>query len=161
MRPAIEICLCVCMGLGLGGCSQAPNPEVGRAALRAAEQRAVDVANARDAQGWLAGYAEDVVIVPPSSPVLTEKKAIAEWVARATSNPKLHFEYQNLRTEISAAGDLGYTLSHYELTHALPDGTTAVERGRWLIAWRKQPDGRWRSITEIWNLDPPAPATPN
>jgi ketosteroid isomerase-like protein len=155
MRLKARWCLLVLLSLGFSGCTKSVDLEAERAALRAAEQEAVSIANARDAQRWLALYEEGATIVPPNGPVLNERKAIADWVGRATSNAKLHFEYTPLRTEVSAGGDLGYTLSHYELTLAAPDGSTTVERGRWLIAWRKQPGGRWKTITEIWNLDPP------
>ena len=54
--------------------------------------------------------------------------------------------------EVSASGDLGYTVGRYE-RRSLVEGETTVNSGTYLTVWRRQEDGSWKVKADI---GPPA-----
>ncbi len=57
--------------------------------------------------------------------------------------------------ELSAAGDMGYTWGQYEGRSLGAAANGAVERGRYMTIWKKEPDGAWKIILDSSNEDPP------
>jgi ketosteroid isomerase-like protein len=39
-----------------------------------------------------------------------------------------------------------------------PSGKPINDRGKYLAVWKKQPDGTWKCVMDIWNSDLPASA---
>jgi len=130
-----------------------------RAAVRDAERDAVSAANAKEAEQWAAAFAPGATVVPPNRSVLTGKEAIQEWGAKMFENPGFALKFQNETTEVSAAADLGYALTRYELTLHDKDGKPVTETGNWVAVFKKQADGSWKCTVYIWNSDQ-ASATP-
>ena len=60
-----------------------------------------------------------------------------------------------VKTEISAAGDLGYAVGTYEQTAPDQSGALIHSVGKWMSEFRKQPDGSWGAIADTFNVDPP------
>lgn len=54
--------------------------------------------------------------------------------------------------ELSPGGDMGYTWGQYE---GRATGSAAVERGRYITVWKKEPDGTWKIVMDSSNEDPP------
>lgn len=54
--------------------------------------------------------------------------------------------------EVSASGDLGYTVGRYE-SRAHRDGETVVDSGTYLTVWTRQSDGTWKVKADIGNPD--------
>jgi ketosteroid isomerase-like protein len=142
-----------------GGCAQQVDIVAERAAIRDAEREAVRAVNEKDADGWVAGFAEGASVFPPNAPVVAGKEAIREWGGELLENPGLALKYENDKTEVSRAADLGYSTSRYELTMNDPEGNPASERGKWVTIWKKQPDNTWKCVVDIWNPDQPAPGS--
>ncbi len=57
---------------------------------------------------------------------------------------------------ISSAGDLAYSAGTSEETINDPEGNPVTERGKWVAVYKKQPDGTWKCVVDIWNSDQPA-----
>ena len=57
-------------------------------------------------------------------------------------------------TDISSAGDLGYTYGEYEMQPPRGFGARR-ERGSYLRIWRRQPDGQWKIVVDVTNPLPP------
>ena len=58
--------------------------------------------------------------------------------------------------EVSSTGDLAYSLGLYETTVNDPRGNPLTYRGKYVVVWRKQPNGAWKVVIDIANLDGPA-----
>jgi ketosteroid isomerase-like protein len=56
------------------------------------------------------------------------------------------------KVEVAKAGDLAYVSGTYE-------ETMTDARGKYLETFKKQADGTWKCIRDIWNSDLPASAT--
>jgi uncharacterized protein (TIGR02246 family) len=60
-------------------------------------------------------------------------------------------------TRVENSGDLAYGTGVYEMTLAGPDGKTTEDRGKYVVVYKKQPDGAWRAVANIFNTSlPPA-----
>ena len=99
-------------------------------------------------------YSEDAELLPPNAPVIEGRAAIQTFLA---AFPKLT-SFKLSLVEIDGHGDLAYTRGTYELT-LLPPGAKGPVRdtGKFLEIRRKQPDGSWPVIRDIWNSDLAAP----
>ncbi|MDQ5857082.1 MAG: DUF4440 domain-containing protein, partial [Acidobacteriota bacterium] len=51
--------------------------------------------------------------------------------------------------QVSASGDLGYSIGTYERMSKDPAGRPTSATGTYVSIWRKQADGRWRAVLDI------------
>jgi ketosteroid isomerase-like protein len=57
--------------------------------------------------------------------------------------------------DVSASGDLGYTLGTYTASLKLPDGSEQVRRGNYVSIWKRQADGSWKFVFDGGNQAAP------
>ena len=60
---------------------------------------------------------------------------------------------------VARSGELGYTSGTYELSFKDASGKTIADKGKYLIVWKKHPDGTWKVLFDMSNSDLP-PASP-
>jgi ketosteroid isomerase-like protein len=60
------------------------------------------------------------------------------------------------KIELSRAGDLAYIVGTNEITVNDAEGNPVITPGKWVAVWKKQPDGSWKTVLDIWNSDGPA-----
>ncbi len=120
-----------------------------RTALLEAEEETVAAANARDAARLARLYVEDAVMILGGSPALTGQVAIREWIDRLAQNREVAFRHQNIDARVSAAGEMGFTTSRYEVSIVRPDGSRFEGAGHWAQIWRKDCAGAWKLVLEI------------
>jgi ketosteroid isomerase-like protein len=72
------------------------------------------------------------------------------------ATPGLVMSSRNVETQVSLAGDLGYTVNILDVKMNDPQGNPINEQYRDIHFWKKGPDGKWRVVIDIWNLEPPA-----
>lgn len=151
----------VCAALFLGACSRQP------AALpdhRAADAAAVQKADAdwsaaaqsKQADVWLAFYADDAVVLPPNEAMATSKDEIRKSITDLLALPGLSVSWQTTKAEAARSGDLAYTYGTYELTSNDAKGNATTDHGKYSEVWRKQADGSWKCIVDMWSSDLPA-----
>jgi ketosteroid isomerase-like protein len=58
--------------------------------------------------------------------------------------------------EVARSGDLAYTRGAYQLSFKSPQGTQVTDQGKYLTVYRRQPDGSWKAVEDIFNSDLPA-----
>ena len=133
---------------------------------RAADERAIreadiafsKVAAAKDLERALAFYADEASMLPPHAPIATGKEAIRAVWSQLLANPGFAVSWQPTKVEASRGGDLGYTMGTYELTLHDPQGKPVSDRGKYVEVWKKQPDGTWKAVADIFNSNLPSPA---
>jgi len=98
-------------------------------------------------------YAEDAQVFPPGQPMVSGHDAIKQlWGAFIPLLQRLSLT----TTRIEASGELAYGTGAYEMTLAQPDGSTAEDRGKYVVVYRLQPDGSYRAVADIFNSSQPA-----
>ncbi len=96
-------------------------------------------------------YAEEAIAYPPNEPVAVGKAAAKKVWAAYFSDPTFTISWKTAHAEVT--GDLGYTAGPYEASFKGPDGKTVNEKGKYLCVWKKQNDGTWKAVHDMWNTD--------
>jgi uncharacterized protein (TIGR02246 family) len=140
----------------LTACTPAPAPDNRAAealALRDGEVAAfIQDWAGKDAARMAAHFTEDGNLMIPNSPTMTGRDAIANGMKQALADPNWSLVLQPVQVDVSKAADLAYTRGAYILTATDPATKKRVtERGRFLIMFRKGPDGSWKAVQDITN----------
>lgn len=130
-------------------------PEAVAQIIRAMDEEFVRNALAKDADKLVAAfYAPDAQLFATHVPPLTGHVAIAALFRGLLAGLK---KVSLNTTKIETAGDLAYGTGVYEMTLAGLDGKTTEDRGKYVVVYKKQPDGGWRAVADIFNTSlPPA-----
>ena len=109
-----------------------------------------------DMQEALDYWAEDAVVMPPGMPMLEGRDAIRAYVAEAGRIPGFRIRWEPIRAHIAESGDMAYMLERNEITVNDSTGAPVTSHGKVVTVWRKDEDGLWRNVIDIWN-EAPAP----
>jgi ketosteroid isomerase-like protein len=132
----------------LDACTRTVDVAATRAALQDAD-RAFDRATAeRRIEGWLDFFAEDGAMLRPGG-VVTGKAAIREYMKSAFGDSSFTLHWAPTRSDVGAAGDLGYTVGRSEARRRDEKGGIVVRTGTYLTVWKKQADRSWRVALDI------------
>ena len=146
---AALLALLLCCGGATGeqeAVAAAPEIDVAaKEAIAAAGERLLDAYLARDMDRWLAGFTEDIVVMPPGERMTVGLDALREASRIMFSwHEKYEIKIDSELLEIAVAGDWAYTRDIYEARYLPPGGGDPIlDPGRSLIIWRRQPDGAW------------------
>ena len=150
------------------GCSSKPEapPDASAAAAAAVQKADADwsaAAQAHNADSWIAFYADSAVVLPPNAPMAATKEDIQKTITDLLALPGLSVSWQTDKAEASRSGDLAYTYGTYILTSNDASGKPSTDHGKYSEVWKKQADGSWKCIVDMWSSDlpvaaPPAPA---
>ena len=111
----------------------------------------------KDAEYVASFWSDDGMIVPAGAPVVAGKAAILEFVAGSFATPGFQIrwtpELENVH--VSADGTMGYSISdNSSTTFPGPDGKLVTVPGRGVSIWKRQADGAWKCVYDIWNAPP-------
>jgi uncharacterized protein (TIGR02246 family) len=161
MRIAMQWLSPVVAAVILGGCAQMParpDPLAARSAavkaIRDLEAAWVKDANSKDAEKWLAYYADDASVLQANYPVAKGRDAIRTGLKQIVTDPALALNFHADVVEVSASADMAYTQGSYEMTTTDPNTKTPVtEKGKYLTVYRKQADGLWKAVEDAQSPD--------
>jgi ketosteroid isomerase-like protein len=129
-------------------CGASVNVEQERTALL---QRDRDWSQAAtDPDRFASFFAADASFNPPGMPPVTGADAIRKVHAEAVASPGFSVQWTPSRADVSAAGDLGYTIGTY--TSAMGG---AKETGKYVTTWRKEA-GTWKVTSDTFNPNGPS-----
>ncbi len=133
----------------------------GGAAKIDAARRAVEAANMRFREAVRLGkagdiaalYAEDASILPPQQDIINGRKNIeAFWRAGLEGGIR---DAVLTTTEVGITGNRIREIGTYAVK-IWPEGQAAREdKGKYLVIWRKEPDGSVKLESDIWNSSLP------
>src|SRR5207244_3139184 len=106
---------------------------------------------------FMSYYAPDATVYPPGMPVANGPAAIRAVLMPMAQLPGFALQWSPTKANMTASGDLGYTAGSYALTVNDPTGKPAIERGKYIAIWKKQADGTWTVLEDIFNPDTPPP----
>ena len=106
------------------------------------------------AEGWLGYYTDDAIMMPPGEKLCSDKASREASIKAMFAIPGVKLRFQASKTEVSKSSDLGYSTGPYQLTYNDASGKEVHETGKFCETWKKQADGSWKCIVDIWNSDP-------
>jgi ketosteroid isomerase-like protein len=122
--------------------------------------RAADIAwdktyEAKDLDGAVAFCDEQASLLWPNYPVATGN-AIAKLTAAAFAIPDFKLVWQSDKVGVARSGDLGYTSGTYVWSFKDASGKSISDKGKYLTVWKKQADGSWKVLFDMFNTDLPS-----
>ena len=117
-------------------------------AIRAAELALAEAFEDTDPTAWVNSYTEDAIFVGPGSPPIEGRAALLA-VARQITMSSLEI----VADSTIGAGDFAATTGRATWVSGTRDSGAPTVRRRFLMVWRRDPDGRWRIARELLNED--------
>ena len=97
-------------------------------------------------------YTDDAIVMGPNAPAMHGHDAIAKGFASMASEMKL--TGLKLQTQdVIAAGDYAIETGAYDLTAAPPKAKPVHDVGKYIVVWKKQADGSYKLLRDIYNSD--------
>jgi ketosteroid isomerase-like protein len=131
--------------------TSAPDTKAEETTLRDLDVQWSKAAASHDLNATVSYYSDDASVLPPNAPVATTKEAIrAAWGPLVA--PDVTTSWQATKFEVAHGGDMAYAIGTYKIEMKPPD------TGKFVEVWKKQADGKWKCVADIFNSDLPLPA---
>jgi uncharacterized protein (TIGR02246 family) len=148
-------CACLAPLLLLSACNQqttADTRAAAESAVRETDAQWSKTAGTNDLDGTVSYYSDDASILPPNAPIATGKQAIrAVWATMLT--PDTTVSWQVSKADVARSGDLAYVMGTYQIAGKNPRGKSQEDHGKMVEVWKKQADGKWKTVADIFNSD--------
>ena len=102
----------------------------------------------------LSYWADDAVVMSPGQPPLKGKDAIREMVMSSSKIPGFKISWEPLSVSLSKSGDMAYLIEQNQITMNDSTGHAVTEFNKGVTIWRKEADGSWKNIVDMWNAAP-------
>ena len=149
---AVVLLLCAC------GSSTPPDTRAAdEKVIRDLEAQWSRTASSKNVDGTVAYYTDDAALLPPNAPIADNKQAIrASWASLLA--PGTSVSWEATRVEVSRSSDLAYTQGTYQAKFKDAQGKPVSDHGKYVEVWKKQADGKWKVVSDIYNSDVAAAA---
>ncbi len=119
----------------------------------------VSALNSGDAATLAGLFTGDAIRMPPNEPRVIGPEAIR---AHLEGMFELTTAESNISVEgNSVTGDSAYSWGSYMLTVTpKTEGEALEDEGKWVNVLKRQDDGSWKIVLNIWNSDKPLPESP-
>jgi len=102
----------------------------------------------------LSFWADDAIVMSPGQPPIKGKTAIREMVEGTSKIPGFKIRWEPLSVAVSKSGDLAFLIEQNQITINDSLGRPITEYNKAVTIWRKENDGSWKNIVDMWNADP-------
>ena len=159
-RALVVIAVLTLWSVLLSACgTQAPAPPpdtraADEAAIRRAAEEWAKTIPAKDAAKFVSFYAPDAAVYPFDAPKITGAEDIRRYWTDFMGSPNfISGTVSPASIEAARSGDLAYETGTFELTTKDAKGKPATTVGKYVVVWKKQPDGQWKAVADIFNTD--------
>jgi uncharacterized protein (TIGR02246 family) len=138
----------------------APNIEADTDALKAYIEMWDEALNNGDVDGLVSFYADDAVRMEADNPAWVGKNAIKAGFENSLSQMDA-IEVKNSLEDVVISGDWTIARISWSATVTFKSvGEPTNTSGAAVSLRKRQPDGTWKTVWDIWNRDAPLPAAP-
>ena len=102
-----------------------------------------------DAAAIAAFYTDDAVVMPPNSQMIKGRKAIEEFWKGAMGMGVRSIQLDTL--DVQSGTDLAYEIGNATMIIQPQGGKAATDTVKYVVVWKRQPDGSWKLAADIWN----------
>ena len=128
-------------------------------ALKKLDDEWSKAAGARDVDKTISYYSDDAVVMPPNIPTLAGKESIRTLWKSMLESPGFSGGWKATKVDVARSGDLAYVSGTYEFNEKDDGGKPMTDKGKYLEVWKKQADGGWKCVADMFSSDLPV-ATP-
>jgi ketosteroid isomerase-like protein len=147
-------CIVAALGAWLGACAPSVDVEHEQRRLLETDQAFAETAFTDGAPEAFRQYlAEDALELANGDLPLHGRDAIYAAML-ADANPELDLTWSPEAAVVARSGELGYTWGIYWNSWADEEGNPVAAEGKYLMVWRKAPDGRWQVVVDMNNENP-------
>ena len=132
-----------------------PDLETEGEALMQLSREWSDLIETGDLDAIMSHWDEDAVMLPPDMPALEGKAAIRGFVEAAMAVPGFAIRWEPLSVHVASGGDMAYMIERNVTTVSDSLGNPIESHGKVVTVWRKNPDGSWKNVIDMWNSAPP------
>lgn len=167
MKTQLILAGCITLFAFASSCQPQPQPQpqappdtraADETALRKVDDDWSKAAGAKDVDKIVSYYSDEAIVMPPNAPVTTSKEVIRKIWKDYVTSPGFSGGWKATKVEVARSGELGYVSGTWEFTVNDASGKPATDRGKFTEVWKKQADGSWKCVADIWNSDLPLPA---
>ena len=145
----------VILGVLLSSCSEKPiDQDAAALELMELSRNWSAMVASGDLETSIDFWADDAVMLPPDLPALSGKAAIREYVMGAASIPGFKISWEPESASISESGDMGYLIERNVIEMDGENGETIKIHGKVVTVWRKDSNGEWKNVVDMWNSAP-------
>jgi ketosteroid isomerase-like protein len=157
-RKMKEYGLCVVTALFFSGCAAPPPIDVDAEllALRDAAEAYHAAAGAKDTDAVVGMYDQSAIMAPPNADLVEGLDSVRNYRFGFIETRGVELEFELVRAEVSVSGDIAWTLAIGEITINQPEGPPGRDQVRDFHTWKKQADGSWKVVVDVWNSGLPA-----
>jgi ketosteroid isomerase-like protein len=137
------------------GCAQRVDTGFEQATLFNRDTEWSRAAEGKDVEAILSFVADDAIFFPPDGPMLRGKEIIRSFWSELAETPDFSVSWEATDAVVSSAGDMGYTYGLALVTRKDEEGNATTELTKYVTIWKKQPDGSWQVVVDIWNSNEP------
>ena len=132
--------------------AQTNDDAAARAAIEAQARRFSQAYMDGDFDTLVALYTEDGVAAPGGRDFIVGHEALrAFWTL---PEGRIVSHHETTSKELIVSGDYAYDWGYYEGTAGPVEGEQKPFRGKYVIVWRRDADGVWRMLQDMWNSLP-------
>ena len=155
MRSICAATLTLLCAMACQPAAPAPLTDADRAAIDSTSREFVRLVLAADFGAMTRMYySDDGVVLPPNAPAVSGHAAIEAFFKAFP--PVTAFELRD--QEVVGAGDFAYKSGRYVMMMAIPGGPAVADSGKYLEVLRKQSDGSWKTVRDMFSSDLPVAA---
>ena len=101
-------------------------------------------------------FADGAIRLPPNGPIQVGKEAILSSLRAFLDLYSV--EEVDVAEDVRVVGDLAFArgTGASKSTPKLPGAAVIDDKGKWVSVYRRQSDGSWKIVIDIWNSDLPA-----
>src|SRR5262245_23374363 len=125
----------------------------GQALMELSREWSAKVATA-PVDDWIDFWAEDAVMMPPGLPPVRGRVAIRQYVEAAGKLPGFQIRWEPESVCVSQSGDLAYMIERNVMSVNDSHGKPVTTYGKVVTVWRKDAEGSWRNVVDMWNEAP-------
>jgi ketosteroid isomerase-like protein len=145
------------------GCSQTTTSPVAQAPAdtRAADEAAIRAnsaawsaaTEAKDVDKAVSFYAPDAVTFDDGGPLTSDPAKIRAGFQGLVNAKDSTLAWKTTKVEVARSGDMAYEYGAYHFDTKGKNGKVSTQTGKYVLVWKKQPDGSWKVAIDTDNSD--------
>jgi uncharacterized protein (TIGR02246 family) len=121
-----------------------------RSAIESAIGKFERAANMKDVVAISNLYTEDATLLPPGSPQIKGRANIlAFWESFLDAGAS---DVAVRVVDVRSSGEMAYEIGEFKMNLPGSNGSTAPTEGKYMVVWKRQPDGSIKMVADIFNI---------